>query len=57
MLSWLAERAISYDNRYVIWGHMAWGLIKEYEVYEDTEQATGFDNWLSRRAAASPAPA
>ena len=28
--------AIVYDNRYVIWGHLAWGRMREYEVYEDT---------------------
>jgi hypothetical protein len=26
-----------YENRYVIWSRMAWGLLREYEVYEDTQ--------------------
>jgi ketosteroid isomerase-like protein len=36
-----------YDNRYVIWGRMAWGLLKDYEVYEDTEKATALDEYLA----------
>jgi ketosteroid isomerase-like protein len=36
-----------YENRYVIWGHMTWGRLKEYEVYEDTEKATALDQWLA----------
>jgi ketosteroid isomerase-like protein len=36
-----------YDNRYVIWGTTRWGLIRDYEVYEDTEKATAFDTYLS----------
>ena len=30
--------ATVYENRYVIWGHMAWGLLRDYEVYEDTQR-------------------
>ena len=37
-----------YDNRYVLWGHMRWGKMREYEVYEDTEQTSAFDAWLER---------
>jgi hypothetical protein len=29
----------AFENRYVIWGRMSWGLLHEYEVYEDTERA------------------
>ena len=36
-----------YDNRYVIWGHLKWGRIKRYEVYEDTQQTEEFDAWLA----------
>jgi ketosteroid isomerase-like protein len=36
-----------YENRYVIWGRMAWGKLREYEVYEDTQKATALDRWLS----------
>jgi len=37
-----------YDNRYVIWGHLAWGKMREYEVYEDTEETRALDAYLSR---------
>ena len=37
-----------YDNRYVIWGRIAWGRMREYEVYEDTEKSRGLDQWLAR---------
>jgi len=35
-----------YENRYVIWGRMAWGLLREYEVYEDTQQTESLDACL-----------
>lgn len=37
-----------YDNRYVIWGRIAWGKLREYEVYEDTEETRRLDQWLKR---------
>jgi len=36
-----------YENRYVIWGHMRWGRMKRYEVYEDTIAAGELDDWLA----------
>jgi hypothetical protein len=36
-----------YFNRYVIWGHAKWGLLKDYEVYEDTEQSAALDAYLA----------
>jgi hypothetical protein len=36
-----------YENRYVIWGHIAWGLLREYEVYEDTEKSRELDGYLA----------
>jgi ketosteroid isomerase-like protein len=39
-----------YDNRYVIWGHLAWGKMRAYEVYEDTERTRALDEWLTKRA-------
>jgi hypothetical protein len=33
----------------VIWGTSRWGLIRDYEVYEDTEKATAFDAYLTGR--------
>jgi ketosteroid isomerase-like protein len=35
-----------YENRYVIWGRMAWGLLREYEVYEDTQASKALDERL-----------
>ena len=36
-----------YANRYVIWGHMTWGKMREYEVYEDTHQSAALDRYLA----------
>ncbi|HVO55219.1 MAG TPA: nuclear transport factor 2 family protein [Solirubrobacterales bacterium] len=36
-----------YDNRYVIWGRIAWGKLREYEVYEDTEETRRLDQHLA----------
>lgn len=48
-----------YANRYVIWGHIAWGKLREYEVYEDTVASKNLDAWLERtgkeRTTAPPA--
>lgn len=38
---------IVYENRYVIWGRMAWGLLREYEVYEDTQKSKALDAYLA----------
>jgi hypothetical protein len=38
-----------YANRYVIWGRIAWGLLREYEVYEDTQKLPAFDDYLAAR--------
>lgn len=35
-----------YENRYVIWGRLAWGLLREYEVYEDTQRTRPLDEYL-----------
>jgi len=45
-----------YENRFVIWGRLKWGRLKEYEVYEDTQKAKALDEWLDvneRRLVAS----
>ena len=36
-----------YENRYVIWGHIRWGLLREYEVYEDTQKTEALDEYLA----------
>lgn len=35
-----------YENRFVIWGHMVWGRLRDYEVYEDTRQPEALDDYL-----------
>jgi ketosteroid isomerase-like protein len=37
-----------YDNRFVIWGRIRWGKLREYETYEDTEESSRLDAWLER---------
>jgi ketosteroid isomerase-like protein len=36
-----------YENRFVIWGRMAWGKLKEYEVYEDTIKPRAVDEYIA----------
>jgi hypothetical protein len=36
-----------YENRYVIWGRISWGLLREYEVYEDTQKSKALDRYLA----------
>lgn len=40
------EGARVYENSYVIWGHIVWGRLKDYEVYEDTQKAKALDEHL-----------
>jgi ketosteroid isomerase-like protein len=44
-----------YENRYVIWGHLRWGLMRDYEVYEDTQKAAALDTYLERHERPAPA--
>jgi ketosteroid isomerase-like protein len=46
---WLhdASGATIYANRYVIWGHLRWGRLHRYEVYEDTSKPVDLDRWLT----------
>lgn len=39
----------AYENRYVIWGRLVWGRLREYEVYEDTQKAAALDEYLLAR--------
>ncbi|HET6997039.1 MAG TPA: hypothetical protein VFI03_00485 [Solirubrobacterales bacterium] len=43
-----AEGERVYENRYVIWGHISWGLLRDYEVYEDTQKSKALDDYLER---------
>jgi len=36
-----------YENRYVIWGRISWGQLRDYEVYEDTQKAKALDDYLA----------
>jgi ketosteroid isomerase-like protein len=36
-----------YANRFVIWGRLTWGRLREYEVYEDTEKTAALDLYLT----------
>jgi ketosteroid isomerase-like protein len=37
-----------YENRYLIWGHIRWGLLRDYEVYEDTQKSKALDGYLAQ---------
>jgi ketosteroid isomerase-like protein len=41
------DGTLVYENRYVIWALTRWGLIGDYEVYEDTERSVAFDAYLA----------
>jgi len=36
-----------YENRYVLWGTMAWGRLRSYEAYEDTQASRALDDYLA----------
>lgn len=38
-----------YENRFVIWGHLKWGRLRDYEVYEDTHKPEDLDAYLRQR--------
>lgn len=37
-----------YENRYVIWARLRWGLLRDYEVYEDTQKVLALDEWMAQ---------
>lgn len=41
------DGGLVYENRYVIWGKLAWGKLTEYEVYEDTQKSKELDEYLA----------
>ncbi len=41
---------VVYENRGVIFGKIAWGKIKSYEVFEDTEKLAAFDEYLAAQS-------
>jgi hypothetical protein len=40
-----------YENRFVLWGRISWGLMREYEVYEDTEKIAELQKHLEHEDA------
>lgn len=52
-----AQGELVYENRYVIWGHGAWGRLTDYEVYEDTQKVGPLDEYLTRHEPAAAAVA
>ncbi len=44
------EGELVYENRFVIWGHMRWGRLIDYEVYEDTIAPRALDAYVQRAA-------
>ena len=46
---------VVYQNRYVLWGRMKWGQIKQYEAYEDTGKLNALDDYLASSGIAEPA--
>jgi len=45
-----------YENRGTIFGRIAWGRLREYEVHEDTHKVEAFDGWLAEHGAPAAAP-
>lgn len=44
---------VVYSNRGVIFGKVVWGKITYYEVYEDTQKLSEFDNYLAEHEPAA----
>jgi ketosteroid isomerase-like protein len=44
-----SEGELIYENRYVIWGRIRWGTLRDYEVYEDTQKSKALDQYLLTR--------
>lgn len=42
---------VVYENRGVIVGKIAWGKIRSYEVFEDTQKVAAFDRYLESQKA------
>ncbi|MHB1467980.1 MAG: hypothetical protein ACYCU0_08475 [Solirubrobacteraceae bacterium] len=46
------EGTVVYSNRYVIWSQLAWGRLRDYEVYEGTQRLPALDAYLDARTGA-----
>ena len=42
-----AQGEMVYENRFVIWAHLRWGRVTDYEVYEDTIKPRALDEYLA----------
>jgi hypothetical protein len=42
-----------YEDRYVVWGRMAWGFAHEYKVHADTQRSAALDEYLASVATTS----
>ena len=49
------DGSVPYQNQGVIYGRIAWGKLKYYEVCEDTNKVDDFDQYLAAREAAQEA--
>lgn len=38
-----------YENRFVLWGRIAWGRLRDYEAYEDTQKLGALEALLDRQ--------
>jgi hypothetical protein len=38
-----------YENRFVLWGKIAWGRLREYEAYEDTQKLSALEALLDQQ--------
>ena len=48
---------VVYENRGVIVGKVAWGKIKSYEVFEDTQKVAALDEYLASQQTVAPSDA
>ena len=43
-----------YENRFVLWGTMAWGRLRAYEAYGDTQASRALDDYLAAAHGSAP---
>lgn len=49
-----ADGSLDYANRFVMWGHIRWGRMCEYEIYTDTEKVKALESDAELPSATSP---
>jgi hypothetical protein len=45
---WCTTICVRGHDQYVIWARLRWGLLRDYEVYEDTQKVAALDEWMAR---------